>query len=208
MVDLDLRLLSFRLLDLLVDGPSSFAALYGSLVRVWQYDSKLDVVVPLDALIEMEKQGFVQALQMTDDGSFRNVTSRDRRDAQNEYARKLPGLADVDLSYDEVGLWYGILDRGREEWQRWARRNDDGVDERWSIDVNYILKVICVKGSDSGTVERALSGWIDQNPRLEVIASSKAMEYVAEFQLRDGTRVKDGVKLLCKFRESPDVLER
>lgn len=73
---MDLRGIDAHVLDLLVDGESSFAALYFGLGRHWGH-TELDVDEALGILRRLEDRHLVQAWQMEPEGSFRATVATD-----------------------------------------------------------------------------------------------------------------------------------
>jgi hypothetical protein len=112
-------------LDLLVDGESSFAALFVGLRRFYR-ELNIEVRPLLDALEGMEQNHLVRLGQMNPDGSFRTVRTGDRERWIREYEPWLPSATTSEAALDEVGLWVEITTVGRELWATWAH-NADGA---------------------------------------------------------------------------------
>jgi hypothetical protein len=201
------QLLQRQLLDLLIDGPSSFAALFGALVRHYGYGPGLGVDTALDALSMMERKGSVRARKMTERGIFRDPTDEDRANARERYRAWLPGAAAEDLSLDEVGLWYEIEHKGRSEWKRWSKEEEDQSRRRWVLDDVAHAHTILIQAEGVKAAEEALSGWLSSNPSIELVEDSKTIEPLHEFEMRDRTVVSNGVRLVCRYRRRPSATD-
>jgi hypothetical protein len=195
-------LLRHHLLDLLIDGPSSFAALFSALVRHYDY-SETEIDSVLDALREMEESGWVRSRQMSELGAFRDPTEEDRAKAREAYRAWLPSAIGENLSLDEVGLWYEIEFKGRREWERWSKDGGDECHRRWVLDDLVHFQTISIQAESVKVAEEALLGWLSSNPTIELIGESKTVEILPEFEMRDRTVVSDGVRLVCRYRRRP-----
>jgi hypothetical protein len=117
--------LPFHLLDLLVDGPSSYAALHGALVRYYNYPADLDVSHVIGILSMMELDELMRSVQFQEDGTVHNPTTEDRLRAIAAYRPWLAEAPFEDLSNDKIGLWYELTDLGRKKWQQWDVGHED-----------------------------------------------------------------------------------
>jgi hypothetical protein len=194
--------LIYDLLDLLVDGQSSFAALYGSLVRHCGYPSNMSVDLCLDALFDMEEKGWITARQMQGDGSFRPPTEKERSRDRKAYCDWLPGSAYSDLSIDEVGLWFGIESKGREAWKIWSHKT--GVDERkmWAIDENPEEQSLIVSAENIQLARDALRNWLAFDSTIKLIKESESVKSLPLLKLRNGTNISNGVQLTYLYHRT------
>lgn len=119
----DYKAVQYELLDLLVDGQSSFAALYGGLVRHYNYSGKVYEI--FSVLLEMRKDNCVKAWQMNDVGAFHEPTENDLDQALKAYQTWLPQAPFEDLAIDEVGLWYEITSKGLLIWKEKSELSSD-----------------------------------------------------------------------------------
>lgn len=189
--------LRHNLLDLLIDGPSSFAALYGGLVRHCGYSTGLDVFIVADALLSMEHMMWVKAWQMADDGSFHEPTDDERKNNLPIYQKWLPRAKFEELSLDEIGLWYEIKDEGRAEWRRWT--GDKEREEPWVIDDLRDTETIIIQAETEGIADRALAWWLSHNPEINLVNGSESVELIPDFRLHDGTVISNGIKLVWQY---------
>jgi DNA-binding PadR family transcriptional regulator len=192
--------LQYNLLDLLVDAPSSFAALYGGLVRHSGYSTGIDVSLVLDTLLEMERRGWVTATQMAADGSFHIPTAEERKHALLTYQTWLPKAVLNDLSLDEIGLWYELTAKGRLEWKQWIDAEEHVHPGRWTLDDLSDTQTLIIKAESIGASESALDWWLSQNPAYELVSNGKRTEAVSSFSLRDDTVISNGIKLVCQYQ--------
>ena len=116
--------LKHHLLDLLVDGPSSFAALFGALIQHYNYSPSFSVDYCLDLLFIMDQEKWVKAYQIKEDGSYHWPCDIDRYKYKKAYNRLLLNTNFSDLSLDEIGLWLKLMPEGRKEWQKWSGEMD------------------------------------------------------------------------------------
>lgn len=186
------------LLDLLVDGLSSGAALFGTLVHHLGY-KELEVSLVMAAFSNMERQGWVRAVQMADDGSFHEPSVLERERDLAAYEAWLPHAQFEELSVDEVGLWYEITTKGRAEWSRRALP-DDEEPVRWMINDLKDVKSVSVHAESVDIAERALRWWLSRNPDFELVDNSGRTDLPTSFTLRDGTVITNGVKLAYEYR--------
>lgn len=195
------QLLHHHVLDLLIDGPSSFAALFGALLRHYDYGPGLSVDGALDALSVMEREGWVRARKMTERGTFRDPTEEDRANARREYRAWLPGAGGENLSLDEIGLWYEVEHKGRREWESWSKEGEGERRRNWVLDDVAHSRTISIQAESVKAAEEALRGWLSSNPSIELVEESKAIEALHEFEMRDRTVVSNGVRLVCRYRQ-------
>lgn len=189
-----------HLLDLLVDGPSSFAALYKGLVQNWGYSTDLDVSEIMEVLQVMEAKGWVTAWQMAEDGSFHKPTDNDRRRDQEQYEAWLPEAAFEDLSLDEVGLWFEITADGRAEWERWGKGKDQNYSDRWIIEDKADLEILTIHATSVERAEEALRCWLSLNRDVILVEDSRCVEPVSTFQLRNDMVIYTGITLVYQYR--------
>jgi hypothetical protein len=198
-----IELLEFHLLDLLVDGPSSFAALYGGLIRNWDYPSNLKVTDAMYALEQMKKQEWVKECQMTEDGSFHQVTEPERTSLSLAYQAWLSSVQYQDLSVDEIGLWYEITIKGRAEWNKWVENQKDKESHKWMLDDMVGEHRIVIHAESNKTAETVLRWWSNSHPEIELLDNSKQVEKVSSFKLRDDSVITNGIRLICHYHLIP-----
>lgn len=187
------------LLDLLVDGPSSFAGLFGSLCDRHSYVATSAMVdATLDALTEMTAKGWLRSRTMTATGAFTNTTDNDVRTARSRYREWLPNAAKDERAVDEIGLWYEITESGRDEWTQWSQ--DPEALPRWALDDDSVSRVVTVRAASLSDAEDALSTWAAQNPRIELVYETKEIAPLSQFRLRSGVLLTDGVTVTCGYR--------
>jgi hypothetical protein len=200
---MDTDVLEQSLLGLLVDGPCSFAALYGGLIRHGGYSPGLNVDAVLRALREMEALELVVAWQMSEDQNYREPTEQDREKARLAYTAWLPFAITDDLSVDEVGLWYEIQVRGRDRWKERSGHGPGVEGPRWTLDDSADLQTIAIQAESQAVAEEALRAWLSLHPRIKVIEPTKSIEALPLFVMRDGTVVLSGVRLVCEYQLEP-----
>lgn len=193
-----LREIDAHVLDLLVDGASSFAALYYGLLHHWGH-ATMPVEDALEVLQRLEDRRLVQARQMQPDGGFRTPNAADYDRAKREYSQWLPQATASEVAVDEVGLWYEITRRGRQAWSRW--RTDGGDDRgRWMLDDRADQGILEVRADRKEVAEGALDRWLAEHGEVQEVPGTRESATVSEFVMRDGTRVPDGVLVRCRYR--------
>lgn len=190
--------LAHQLLDLLVDGPSSGAALYRSLLRNYGHGAKIPTAEYLDALEGLERQRWIRVRQMTGDGTYREPSSEERLLARTAYGNGA-GLSATDPSVDEVGMWYELTPSGRHEWERWEDNMLGAHRNPWTLDDSSENQTIVVCAKTRTAAESALSEWLSSNPGLRVLSDTLSIEPVSEFILKNGEVVRQGVRLACRY---------
>jgi DNA-binding PadR family transcriptional regulator len=194
--------LQHDLLDLLVDGPSSLAALFGSLVRNCGRPADLPISEVMDILFQMERDGWVRASQMDPDGIFHQpVTGPERLRDRVAYEKWLPNSRLHELSVDEVGLWYEITETGRAEWRRTSQGKQQ-TQSRWMIDDLRESKKLVVYADKLETAKKALDLWLLQHRGIELKDETEAVVSGITFSTRNGTRIEDGVRITYEYELS------
>jgi len=195
-------LLQCHLLDLLIDGPSSFAALYGALIRHCGYPDTLEVPLVLNALLEMEQQGWVKALQIDEEGYFHVPTDEDRKNNLYAYCMWLPRASFEELSLDEIGLWYELTSEGR---ARWEGLPDDSVNSlrQWKLDDSSDTSTIVIQAANTEIAKEALRFWLFYNPKINIVNGSMTIEPISDLSLSNGTKIINGVKVSWRYQLTP-----
>lgn len=193
--------LQYSLLDLLVDAPSSFAALYGGLVRHCDYSPGLDVTLVADTLLEMERRDWVTAKQMAVDGSFHVPTAEERKDDLAAYQAWLPNAPFEEVSLDEVGLWYELTVKGRAEWKQSVDDEERTQSRRWTLDDLSDTQTLIIQAESIDVAEATLHWWLSHNSAVELVSHSKSIEPISAFTLRDGTVITNGIKLSFRYQK-------
>jgi len=166
-----------EVLELLVNAPSSFAALFGYLSR--GATMRIKVADLAAVLTEFEKRGWVRLHQMTSDGAFRLLGKEDLRRAVVEYSAWLDhapdsGLGVDELSLDEVGVWVEILATGRQEWEQ--RAGPERISESWVLDQDSEAGTLTISAKDVGSADRVLSDWQRRHPQSSLLSRSRVVE--------------------------------
>lgn len=187
--------LSNDVLDLLVDGPSHVAGLYGSLVRVLS-PVPVGVGEVVEAIRELDDEGHVR-LWFNRNGVEELASARARDLALERYEEELP-LADPNASYhDEIGLWCEITAGGRARWSEAGYSEElDGV--LWTLDESRGNRSITIRAETQHAAERVLAWWLDRHPEVGS-ADAVTMRPLSIFTLKDGTVLERGVELTCRL---------
>ncbi len=192
--------LEHQLLDLLVDAPSPLGAVFRSLVLYCGYPRELDVSQVVNTLIRMERKGWVRAWQVPGDGTHHEASGRDLAEDLEAYKRWITAETNLDdLSVDEVGLWHELTDIGREEWSRYYRKEVQGKDRAWMLDDVRDAMTLVIHASSDEAAEEALTYWLSVNPGIQLFESSRSLQHVSGFRLRNGALVPGGTKLTCRY---------
>lgn len=189
-----------HVLDLLVDGESSFAALFYGLCRHWGH-TDVDVNEALRILRQMEERGLVHARQMMPDGTFRVPVAADHERAAREYRLWLPRAAASEVAVDEIGLWYQVTERGRNAWSQWSGGSKEDR-SRWTLDDRVDLGLLEVRAECQDVAEAAIDRWLAEHRGVREVPGTRESVKISEFVMRDGTRFLDGVLVTCRYRRS------
>jgi hypothetical protein len=187
-----------NLLDLLIDGPSSFAALYGGLLRHFSYSEQPEISLVMQVLSDLEQEGFIKAWLMANDGCFREPESKDRSGFESAYYKWLPNAKVEELCVDEVGLWYELTPKGRSEWQRLVN-GDMEYSRQWVIDDEREIHTIIIRASTIETAQAGLRWWLSYNSEFRLVSGSESVEPIPDFSLHDGTVISRGIKIVCQY---------
>ena len=187
---------SFRVLDSLVNAPSSVAGIYADLVYLLGFDRR-QVLVPLrQALDRLEDRGWVLARLQKEGGELEQASTDIKERCWKRYASWLPDAAQDDLAADEVALWYGITEPGRTAWSAWA---DEPKDATWQLDDDAIEHRITVVAESENSAQQRLEEWLSK--RGCIASGGKQVSAVAEIRLRSGQVLAQGVRLTCSYRQ-------
>ena len=195
---MQVREIDAHVLDLLVDGESSFASLYFGLLRRGGYP-ELEVNGAFRVLQHLEDLQLVRAKQMKSDGSFCAPDGADYERAKLEYGLWLPQATASEIPVDEIGLWYEITERGRQAWSQWSRSAREDRD-CWMLDDHVEEGILEVRAARKDVAEAVLDRWLAEQGEVQEIPGTRVAVKVPEFVMRDGTRVSDGVLLTCRYR--------
>ena len=191
--------LEHNLLDLLIDGASSFVALYGALIRVCGYPVNMSVSEVMNTLIDMERRKLVNASKTAEDGSLHKLTDEDWTRLRREYIEFFAESDLEDLSLDEVGLWYEITVEGKAKWKQSV--NDEGpLAHGWAIDDLADTQTIVIHAKTKDIAQAALDWWLSRNRPIELLNDKVSTESISEFKLQDGSTINDGVRITYRYR--------
>lgn len=193
-----------QILDLLVDAPNPFSSLYRDLVNFYGYPREINCDYLLDVLHEMEDAGLLQAIVGYDDKNttLSTLSPVDRKVLASEYDEWLCQAPLADLSFDKVGLCIEITELGRESWRNWVKLfGGDASPGHWQADFDFDNdEVIIVSGIESDA--RGMFGELCRIKRFAPIYSSLSLRPVKEYRLRNGSVLRSGVMLICKFTKN------
>jgi hypothetical protein len=100
---------------------------------------------------------------------------------------------------DEIGLWYGITEKGREAWSAWATRDEDDS-SAWQLDDDAVRRLVTVVAESADAAERKLAEWLSRRGRLPT--GRKEIASVAHVKLSSGRVLPVGVRLTCSYTET------
>ena len=95
-------------------------------------------------------------------------------------------------------MWYEITPDEREEWARNAGRADDST-APWSLHDDRETHLISIRSTDADVADRALADWLERNPRIKVLAGSRAIAAIPSSSMRDGTIVQGDVLVEVRY---------
>lgn len=183
-------------LELLANGPSSFAALYGFVARNDTL-SRPSIREMIDVLNALESSGWVRVMQMTPEGNYKTAHFRDRVIAQQRYEKWLQAeRADLSvdaLSFDQVGIWIELLPAGRAEREKTVSKKPAGP--TWTLDFNSSDDAVVVRAPDVEAARHALTEWLMLHGEFEALEERTVLKTVPPFRLRNGTLVAGGVEV-------------
>ena len=188
-----------QLLALLAAGPSSFAALYGALVRRFGYSSGFDLGALMSALRDLGGHGWVRAWQMAGDGTFHDATEDELKSDLLAYERWLPNAKSKDLAVDEVGLWYEITSSGRAELASCGIQEEQLGHDRWVLDDLRDVQTLVIRAESVKRADDVLHRWLACHPEIHLVETSRRVESVPSFKLRDGSMVLNGIRLVYQY---------
>lgn len=187
---------SFRVVDTLVNAPSSVAGIYADLVYLLGMDAHQVLESLRRSLDALEQRGWVLARLQAEDGNLKSASEEDKRRSWNQYVGWLPSAARDELAVDEVGLWYGITEAGRAAWNAWAGESHEAL---WQLDEDATKRLVSVVAENEEAAERRLAEWFSE--RGGFMPCTKEVSPVADVQLRSGRVLARGVRLTCSYTE-------
>lgn len=192
-----------RILELLANGPSSFAAIYGFLARQ-DIGMRPSVGEVIGVATDLERNGWIRVCRLTPEGRYDEVTDPERVRIEREYRRWLETpTADLSvdaLSIDEIGLWFELLPNGLDEW----KKRTSSVEETppFTVDFNATSGVVRIRAVNVDIAKRLLAEWLMRNPRTDAVLRSMVIEDVDTFQLRNGRTMNGGIELRIETSRS------
>lgn len=183
-----------HILDLLSNGPSSFAAVYRFVVQ-GASDSVVTVRKVMSEFEALESEGIVHRGMMGDDGALHGASKDEIENATREYEQWLeplqPGLSVSDVSLDEIGVWL--------ELRRGVLRVP-GEAQPWTLDVDASSRLVTVQATDESTGLAQLNAWAERSGAMLRLESVHSESHV-ECHSKDGERFV-GTKITCEFTDS------
>jgi hypothetical protein len=197
----------FHILDLLVDGSSSFGPLYSAINRFYPLDdtNRHTVGKLWDILLEMEKEELVKTIVLFNNVCLSNMTEIENTTIRNKYDVWLATTSYDEMTVDEIGLRIEILPKGRMEWKKWAKIPKNR--NKWLVDFDASKYIIHIVGNNPRTVEKVLKNILSGNPKIKIIPSSRNISKIMGYQLGDGTFVAGGVKLSICYSDGTENKE-
>jgi hypothetical protein len=191
------------ILDLLLQGPSSLAALHGFLVREGVAEGGVDWTWL--HLEQLEKNAFVSIVQMTGSGQVQPIDDEARRAALSRYQDWLGPLGAEDLSVasvslDEIGLWCALTKKGRAAILSVIGETEGSL---WMLDFDEESRRLVVHAADERAAREGLDFWLKQHPTTE-FEGEPTLQPVERFTLRSGIEVAPAVRLVLQCRAQPD----
>ncbi|MGF1469764.1 MAG: hypothetical protein ACFCGT_26870 [Sandaracinaceae bacterium] len=186
--------LETSILELLAKGPSSFAALYGYLLR--NNLTSQDIGAAFDRLLDMERRGLV-AMRATDDrGKLERANEAFLERARTQYGEWLANLGATQLSpramsLDEVGLWFAPGPAGQEAIASWLQ--EQGPGEMWELAATP--DSITIRSASEAIAMRELNAWLLHHPDRTIDPASRTQEPLKRVALRSGGTLEDGVQI-------------
>jgi hypothetical protein len=184
-------------LDLLALAPSSFAALYGFLVRG---GCPPDVRRVWNMLGELETGGKIRFCKLGTDGVFSEIAEAERDAAFRTYEEWLaPMGTDVPIdsvSVDEIGCWL----------TRTPRATGGSVTSAWQLDEDSAKGEVTIQATDEAEANHVLAEWLTRSGYSLGLLEEPKLESVSGYRLRSGERVEGGVRLTARIvKGSPDA---
>lgn len=192
----DIRPERSALLDLLIDGDSSFAAIYHNINKYYANrtaEPSYSVESVWRVVMDMIAIGLLHAY--TDDA--REVGTGSLKSMLSRYREWLPSARPEDVPHDSVGLWIGLTRSGHEEW---FKSEGEQSPQAWMVEVDGVRRRIVVYAPDREIAMSVLERWssIDRSYSLEHGACT--WERVSEYRLRTGRLVGGGGRLTVPYK--------
>ena len=181
----------WAILELLANGPSSFAAIHGFVAR--DNHTSTTVAETWHNLDLLEREELVESFQLSESQRPEPVTRAFRDVAHARYSAWLDGLArdqlSVDeVSLDEVGLWYGLTAKGR---ALFAKPPD------WTLDWDEHSGLLRITAGTIDSADEILQQWLVDNKDYLVAHSSAEM--LGSVELTDGKAISPAARLTARL---------
>jgi len=188
------------ILELLANGPSSFAALYGYLARnslIFQ-----DAGAAFDRLLDMEQRGLVLIRATDDHGKLGSANAAFRKRARTEYEEWLTKLDTTQLTpeavaLDEVGLWFAPGPQGQTLIASWHQ--GEAPDETWELDATP--GSIVIRAPTEAIAMRELNAWLLHHPDRTIDPDSRTEKPLKDVTLRSRRALEDGIQICVALQE-------
>ena len=195
--------MEYDLLDLLVDGASSFASLYFD-VRRKREKGEVEAARLLEMLWRLEERGLLRIRRKTSQGNEHNPTPEERTHALEAYEAWLPWASASEVTKDEVGLWFELTEQGRAAWALWSGSDLDARD-CWVLEDRAKENVLEIRARWREVAESVLNMWLAMHSEVEPLPGGITLEEHS-FQSPDSRKgegkgaASGGVLLRCRYR--------
>lgn len=187
-------------LALLATGASSFAALYGYVVR--EEGSPADMEMILKELGDLERVGYVTGGRLSPQGHWETADQAWRATALDQYREWLGRLGPVELSVDalgvdEIGLWYRLTEKGRQ----FLPTIETPESDLWSLDFDADRGCLVIHARDERCARDVLTNWIKENASA-IDDGQVRVSGVERFELRSGAIITPATRLVAHLRRA------
>jgi hypothetical protein len=198
--DVALDRLGDEFLALLIDGQESLPQLLANLVDLELAPETL-VSEVLEALDRLERDGLVEVVYWGGDQPVGRPPRKPTRHELDLERSRFPNLsAAASEPWKFIGLWYRITPSGRVRWESEVGPKR-GSEKQWTIEDRTAEGLVIVQAPDDNIALKAVQDWQRSNPDERVAPEPERVERDVTYDLRDGTRINGGVRLI--FRKRP-----
>ena len=191
----------FEILDDLVDGLQPFAVLYKDMIRVRGF-TNLSIGDLVRTLLVLFQKKLIFCRSYKEDAGYQGVDEIDPAEMTTLYQDYLKTLQLSEITFDELGYYFGITSIGKEVWEDYASRFEKfTIPEKdlWTLDQDNEEKRIIITAKLKAVAEHLLRSWQESNQTKKILPSTVLRKPVPSFRAKYHTEVKGGYEISFKY---------
>ena len=193
----------FDILDDVIDSIQPFAVLYKDMIYVKDYSAlKLDDLIRELSGLCNKGLMFCQIYQQ-ESSRYQILEKINSQELAILYKNYLKNLYIPEITFDEVGYYFGITSSGKEAWEDYAVRFNHWIENEedlWSIDEDNVKQHVIIRAKIEKVVNHLLDWWQEGYPAKQVILSTISHKSIDFFYPKYHTEIKGGYEMSFDYR--------